>query len=175
MGWWGEGVKEKEEKQKCKGLYPECISWCFSPRRVLRVHLQLRAAGSLCTHRDLEKVLLEVIWSSLLKRGLTLKSGHNVHTLSRQIPNISKDKDSTAQTSPWPYARFSVYPLQQEVQNQTQYTRRDFTIFQYWSTIMLLILMAKLLVTKHYIFLRTYCPVCPARYAGSCLQRSFCL
>lgn len=68
----------------------------FNIRRVLRVHLLLRAAGLLWNHRIEEKILLEVVWSSLLEKGQTLKLGHTVHTLSSQIPNISKGKDSTA-------------------------------------------------------------------------------
>lgn len=71
------------------------ISWYFKPRRVLRVHLLFRAAGSLCNHRIVEKMSLEVVWSSLLETGLTLKLGHTAHALSSPFPNISKGRDSS--------------------------------------------------------------------------------
>lgn len=82
-----------------RSMFRQHVPWYFSSKRVLRVHLLLRAAGSLCNHRIVEKMLLEDIWSGLLKTGLTLKLVHITHALSCQILNVSKDRDSTSPLS----------------------------------------------------------------------------
>lgn len=43
------------------------ISWYFNSKKALRVHLLLRAAGSLCNHRIAEKNIARghMVWSTL--------------------------------------------------------------------------------------------------------------